>query len=278
MMPTSSAPSPARVYQEYFVPAMFEPWARVLVERADLQPGERVLDVACGTGIVARTAASRVAPSGRVAALDMNPAMLEVARDLPADAPPPIEWQQGSATQLPYGDAQFDVVLCQHGFQFFPDRVQAAREMHRVLADGGRVAVIVLQAIERHPVFESIMGALAHRLGRPPSQFAVPFALADAKELMQHFHAAGFGDVEVEPANIEARFPDAERFVPLMAASSAAAVPAFAELQTPERESLLRSVAVDAKPVLERFRQGDTIAFPMWAHVLRACRQDARGR
>ena len=108
-------------------------WAADLVDRAALQPGERVLDVACGTGVVARVAAERVGSTGRVAALDVNSGMLAVARSLPAVTGAPVEWHEGSALALPFPDAAFDVAFCQLGLQFFPDRPKALREIRRVL-------------------------------------------------------------------------------------------------------------------------------------------------
>jgi ubiquinone/menaquinone biosynthesis C-methylase UbiE len=113
--------NPAETYEQYFVPAMFIPWATILLRYASPQPGERVLDVACGTGIVARLAAPLVGSNGQVVALDINSAMLAVARTLPAPSGATIHWQEGNAMALPSPDDAFDVVLCQHGLQFVPD-------------------------------------------------------------------------------------------------------------------------------------------------------------
>lgn len=265
-MTAAAAPTPAEIYERCFVPAMFARWAQVLVERAHLVPGERVLDVACGTGIVARMAMNIVGSDGRVAALDVNPAMLEAGQAAAADTS--IEWTQGSAQQLPHGDAEFDAVLCQHGLQFFPDRTQAAREMRRVLRPGGRAVVMVLQDIARHPVFERVMQVLADRLQKPLALFAVPFALADVQALRAPFEAAGFTSIDVDAAHIEAHFADAARFVPLAVMSSAAVVPAFAELLPPAREALLREVAAEVQPLVAQHVQDGAVVFPMAAHVL----------
>src|SRR5262249_50091425 len=110
------------LYQRYLVPAITAMWAADLVELADLRTGERVLDAACGTGVVARAAAPRVGATGSVSGLDLNPGMLEVARSLPAVDGAPITWHEGSVLELPFGDGSFEVVLCQLGLQFFPDR------------------------------------------------------------------------------------------------------------------------------------------------------------
>jgi ubiquinone/menaquinone biosynthesis C-methylase UbiE len=137
----------------------------VLLEYAAPQPGERVLDVACGTGSVARHAAPLVGADGKVIGLDLNPGMLAVARALPAPPGATIEWLEGNATSLALPDDAFELVLCQQGLQFFPDRGAALREMRRVLAEGGRVAISVWQALPRHPVYEALFEATAPHLG-----------------------------------------------------------------------------------------------------------------
>ena len=153
--------NPAEMYENYFVPAMFLPWSSILLSQAAPQSGERVLDVACGTGIVASQTAPLVGTSGQVFALDMNPAMLGVARSRPVPPGAPITWQEGNAMALPFPNGAIDLVLCQHGLQFFPDRTVAVRKMHRVLTPKGRALAIVLQALAQHPVFEALMESVA---------------------------------------------------------------------------------------------------------------------
>src|SRR5437867_1567189 len=150
---TGYGASAAELYERYLVPAIFEPWAMALVALAAPQPGERVLDVACGTGTVARLAAQHVGPTGQVMGLDVNPGMLAVALGLPPPQGVPIAWQEGDAMAMPLADAAFDVVLCQQGLQFFPDRAVALREMHRVVAPGGRVALRGWRSIQYSPGF-----------------------------------------------------------------------------------------------------------------------------
>lgn len=261
------APDPAEVYEQYFVPAMFRPWASILLRRAAPQPGERLLDVACGTGIVSREAAPRIGPAGQVVGLDMNPAMLAVARTLPAPSGARIQWQEGNAMSLPFTEGSFDVVLCQHGLQFFPDRVASLREMHRVLVAGGRASVIVLQALHLHPVFDVLMNSVARHLALPLSAVMTPFALSDAEELRSMFLSAGFKTAAVTAETTTVRFPEPDRFVPLAVASSAAAVPAFAKLDAPDRASLLEAVRADVESTIRTYRETDVITFPMFAHV-----------
>ncbi len=260
--------TPAETYEQYFVPAMFLPWATLLLRHASLQLGERVLDVACGTGIVARQAAPLVGAQGQVVALDMNPAMIAVATAQPAPPGAPVSWRQGNATALPFPDGAFEVVLCQHGLPFVPDRAMAAREMRRVLAPRGRALVLVLQALSRHPVFEALMNSVALHLALPVSAVVIPFSLPDADELAGLYTAAGFPTVHVLSESTPVCFSEPERFVPLAVTSSAAAVPAFAQLQAPARAALLEAVRQDVEPVLCKYRGASAVTFPMFAHIV----------
>jgi ubiquinone/menaquinone biosynthesis C-methylase UbiE len=137
------AGSAPEVYQRELVPAVFGPWAPIVVELAHPRPGERVVDIACGTGIVARVAAARVGASGSVAGVDLNPGMLDVARSVAMTSQPaaPIQWHEGSADKLPFPEGLFDIAYCQLGLQFFADRPTALREMRRVLVAEGRGVV-----------------------------------------------------------------------------------------------------------------------------------------
>ena len=134
----------AEAYEEVFVPASFEPWARMLVDAAGVVAGDRVLDVACGTGIVARVAADRVGPTGSVVGVDPNPAMLAIADRLRPD----IEWRQGEAAGLPFLARSFDVVFCQAALMSFADPVKALREMARAIKDDGTVAIQMWDRLE----------------------------------------------------------------------------------------------------------------------------------
>ena len=138
--------SAPELYERYLVPAITSVWAADLIGRARPNPGEAALDIACGTGAVTRLAAERMV-SGRVVGLDFNPGMLAVARSVP-NSGVAIEWFEGSALSLPFDDSSFDVVFCQLGLQFFPDRPLALREMKRVLVPSGRIALSVYSAIE----------------------------------------------------------------------------------------------------------------------------------
>lgn len=182
-------------YQRYFVPAIGRPVALDLIEAADLQPGERVLDVACGTGVVTRMAAEKVGPSGTVAGLDLTPGMLETARAAtPADLD--IEWYEAPAEAIPLDGNSFDVVLCQMGLQFFSDAVAALAEMRRVLRPGGRTLFTLPGPIPAP--FQVLERALSRYVGPEPAKFtSLVFSLHDPDQIGGLARAAGFADVEI---------------------------------------------------------------------------------
>jgi len=200
----------AAAYEELHVPALFEQWAVRVVEAAGVRDGDRVLDVACGTGILAREAASRVGPHGSVAGVDPNPGMLFVAERLE----PGVRWQEGVAESLPYDDGSFDAVVSQFGLMFFSDRSAALREMARVLAPGGRMAVAVWESLERSQAYP-IEVELLERVAGPRAADALraPFVLGDRTKLEKLLRSAGVESVEVTTHVGTARFPSIRTMV-----------------------------------------------------------------
>jgi ubiquinone/menaquinone biosynthesis C-methylase UbiE len=188
--------TPAENYQRYFVPAIGGPVADDLIAIAGLQPGQRVLDVACGTGVVIKLAAERVGATGAVAGLDVNPSMLAVARSL---TPPDIsiDWYEASAESMPLADESFDVVLCQMGLQFVPNKLAALREMRRVLNTRGRAFVTVPGP--KPPMFAIMTDALARHINPDVASFGdLVFSMHDVDELTELMRSAGFRDVDVQ--------------------------------------------------------------------------------
>jgi ubiquinone/menaquinone biosynthesis C-methylase UbiE len=253
----------AEIYQRELVPAVFGPWGPRVVELAALRPGLRVLDVACGTGVVARMAAEAVGVDGRVAAVDLNPAMLAVASELPAVEGASIEWIEGTAQALPFADESFDVVCCQLGLQFFADREGALREMKRVLVPNGRAVVMVWRQIDRAPGF----AVLAAALGRVISSDAealmrAPFALGDAGELARLLERAGLCDCAIRAQTGNVRFASAEKFVRgYIGGSRLAALVAAAP--APAYEELVR----EAERALDSLIEQGSLSFPIEAHL-----------
>ena len=197
------AKSPAEVYDELFVPALFRQWGPVMADAADLQPGERVLDVACGTGALTCAAVERVGAHGSVVGLDANPDMLAVARAKRT----PIEWLDGRAEALPFENAEFDAVVSQFGLMFFDDPKRALMEMMRVLRSGGRLAVAVCDAVERSPGYAVLAETLQRLFGqRVADAFCAPFALGDPDRLHALCADAGIEGAKVAQHSGTVRF------------------------------------------------------------------------
>ena len=200
----------ALAYEKDFVPAIFAQWPPVLAEVAGIKPGDRVLDVACGTGILARDAADRVGPTGRVIGFDLNDGMLAVARRLRAE----IDWRQGDAGRLPFEDSAFDVVMSQFALMFFPERVAALREMWRVLASRGRLAVAVCAPIARTKGYSVLAGLLRREADdRAAAMVEGYFALGDEAELQRLCTAAGVAGASVVTREGWARFASIDELV-----------------------------------------------------------------
>jgi SAM-dependent methyltransferase len=200
----------AEAYESLFVPALFGAWAPKLADAAALTEGERVLDVACGTGVVAREAARRCGATGSVAGLDLGAGMIAVARKLA----PGVDFREGNALALPWPDAAFDAVVCQFGLMFFGDREQAVREMARVLRPGGRLAVAVWAAIEANTAYAE-EAALVERLAGAAAAQAIraPYALADTVELSRLLASAGLSSIAIATHTSEARFPSVRAMI-----------------------------------------------------------------
>lgn len=233
--------NPAENYHRFFVPSIGAPVANDLIGVADLKPGEHVLDVACGTGIVTRLAAKRVGAAGAVAGLDINPAMLAVAR---SQTPPhiSIDWYEASAESMPLPDADFDVVLCQMGLQFIPDKLAALREMRRVLDADGRV--FVTMPGPKPPLFAIMSDALARHLNPNAASFVdLVFSLHDADELTELMRSAGFREIDIQARPKALRLPAPADFLWQYVHSTPLAE-AFVQAGQAKREAIERDVCM----------------------------------
>ena len=230
------------IYAEHLVPAVFAPWAPVLLDAAAVGIGHTVLDVACGTGVVAAAAAERVGPSGAVTGVDINPGMIAVAARTQG-----VRWAQADSARLPFPDGGFDRVLCQAGLQFVPDRLGALREMRRVLRPGGRVALLVWRALHHSPGFAALADALQAVVG--PEAAAVmraPFVFGDdPRPLADLLESTGFVDVSVQAHTGTVRFASVEAFVRCQRAAS----PLAAHVDVRHEPDLIAYVAARAPAV-----------------------------
>jgi ubiquinone/menaquinone biosynthesis C-methylase UbiE len=202
----------AENYERYFVPVIPTPLAADLIETAAPRPGEHVLDVACGTGVLTRLAAQRVGTAGRVVGVDLTAEMLQVARSIPAPSGAAIEWRQGNAEALPLPGEAFDLALCQLGLMFVADRQAALREMGRVLSSGGRVAINVPGAIP--PLFQIMARALGQHIAPDHAEFIEHvFSLHDPNVLGRLLNDAGFHSVTVNTTTKTLRLPPPADFL-----------------------------------------------------------------
>jgi SAM-dependent methyltransferase len=261
--------SAAEVYEKELVPAIFGPWAELVIDLADPQKGDRVLDVAWGTGIIARTVADRVGPTGVVVGVDLNPGMLKVAGTVwssGSHSGAQVEWQEASADKLPFPDASFNVVCCQLGLQFFVDRPAALREMHRVLAAGGRLAVMVWRGLDESPGFATLAEALERYVGEAAAAtMRAPFGLSNADQLEGLVRNAGFQDVAIQKRVGTVRFASPERLVLSYIAGSPLAGP-VSQANDAARAALI----TDAINALSKYTSSGELAFPIAAHLLSA--------
>jgi len=261
--------SAPELYQRYLVPLITAVWAADLVDRAAPRPNDRVLDLACGTGVVARLVAERLR-DGRVAGLDINAGMLALAGSTPQIRGPAIAWHEGSALEMPFPDADFDLVLCQLGLQFFPQRPIAVAEIARVLAPGGRLALSVFSALENNPAPHALANALDHRVSNAAAEIKrSEHVLADTAALRQLVEGAGFNAVTIETTTQTIHFPSVREYVRIQLA----ATPIAGLLQTvgeDERESLVDALTKDMAASLPAALVGDGFNFPQEVHVLLA--------
>ena len=257
---------PVESYESYMVPTLFGPWASCLIQTANPQPGEYVLDVACGTGIVARSVAPYLGVKGRVIGLDLNPNMLAVARSAAEREGHAIEWKVGRAEKLPFPGESFDLVLCQFGLNLFSDRHAALTEMRRVLRTGGRVVLSVWQSLYRHPFYQTLHDVSQRRLGRSAVQHI--FSLGDADELHRLLTEAGFQHVEIEPMSMTARFPNPEEFLAWETDVDPAAIPSMQHLDDQTRQAMMNSMRGEMGEALREVTEDGGIVLPFHVHIV----------
>jgi ubiquinone/menaquinone biosynthesis C-methylase UbiE len=244
--------NPAEAYDSYLVPAMFEPWSREIIQRAKVWNGDRVLDVACGTGIIA----CRIAATGaKVTGLDLTPAMLEQAKKRAEAERVSVTWVERSAESLPFPDGSFDLVTCQQGLQFVPDRARALREMRRVTAPGGRVVIACWAGLDHHPAYKVLDEIASRHFGQ--GGFHLPFSLGDEAHFRELMNAARFHAVAVDTVTRTVRFPEPAAFARLSLTAAAAFFPAIAGLDPEDRAARISAAAEECTPALAGYAEGD---------------------
>ena len=252
-MSEASVPNPAQVYDDYQGPALATPSAKILLERASIKRGESVLDLACGTGRATRLVVPLLGESGYLAALDISSAMLSVARAVPQLATASVDWREGDAGDLPFPENTFDLVVCNQGLQFFPDREGALREVRRVLKSGGRFVANTWFGLDRQPVRGPLLEAIANRLGVPTSAASPQFSLGEEAELRSLLEEAGFQEVDISVHTIDAHYDSFTECVEKSFIAAAAFVPAFADLGQKERSRIVSAVNEEMATTLAQY-------------------------
>jgi len=257
----------SEAYERYIVPAWMGEWAEALVAIGGVESGQRVLDVACGTGIVARKAARLVGSSGRVDGLDAIKEMLNAARQCAErGGMQAIGWHQGDASRMPFDSEEYDVVLCQQGLQFFSDRPAALREMSRVLVPGGRLAISVWRSLDRCPFLAVLADAVGSYLGADAAALIhASCSLADREELRTLLNNAGLRGIHIRLEVRVARYSPFSEFLPGYL-SVLPIFPAIAAMPDQDRVDMIQRIVAS----LHNYMDDGGFAAPMESHVVTA--------
>lgn len=251
-----------RGYESLFVPALFEQWTKHLIEAAGIHEGSHVLDIACGTGVLARHALSKTGPGGRVIGVDPAPGMLAVAKEIE----PGIDWILCGAESLDLGDETIDSVISQFGMMFFQDRQKSAEEMFRVLKQGGSLAIAVWNSVEKNPAYADIIAVLQEQVGTAAADaLRLPYCLGNTDEITAVLENSGFSGISVETKVEPARFPSSRHMVE---AELRGWLPLFDIFLS---ESEIKDALIESDRTLSRYAESSGEAvFPTSAHVITA--------
>jgi ubiquinone/menaquinone biosynthesis C-methylase UbiE len=252
------------MYERWLVEPLFRPWAELIIEEVVLSPTDRVLDIACGTGIVARVARERLSRADQVVGVDISPDMLAVARAVAPD----VVWRQGSADALPLlAEERFDAVVCQQGLQFFPDKPAAVAEMYRALAKGGRLAVATWRPDEEFPLLRELRRVAERHVGAIADR---RYSYGEPAPLEALLREAGFRDVLVRTLSRTIRFEDGSRFLRLNGMALVGMSAAVREMADQERQRVLDEIIRESEPVLHTYQDGTGFAFELGINLATA--------
>lgn len=254
-------PGMAETYERLLVPSVFAPWAKELIERArPIGPADRILDLGCGTGIVARLLRERLGGGAPITGVDASAEMIAMARTLA----PELDWREGNAMNLPFADGSFELVVSQQMLQFVPDRAAALHEIRRVLVPGGRFVAATWRPRHEQPLFE-VLGRIAERhLGTANEK---RFLLGDDAALRAMLADAGFADIVVEVVTCTDHF----REFPYRQSAIAANFD-LSRLSAEEREARLMALEAESAEAAKQFASDGGIAAPSRANLITAVR------
>jgi len=249
------------IYEQALVTPIFRPWVDELLDDVELAAGDRLLDIACGTGIVARVAMERLAGTGTVVGVDRSPLMLAVSRNVAPD----IDWREGDASVLPLFDGeQFDVVVCQQGLQFFPDRPAAALEMRRALAADGRLAVSTWLPDDKFPLLLELRHVAERHVGTVVDK---RHAFGDTTAVETVLSDAGFRDVRSKTVTRTIRFEDGSEFAEFNAIALVTFCAKAKNMSDEQRADVVAAIARDSADIVRRHTGEDGFAFELGANV-----------
>jgi ubiquinone/menaquinone biosynthesis C-methylase UbiE len=256
---TASLPD---LYERYLVEPLFRPFAEQLLAVARVQHHDRLLDVACGSGIVARLAEPLIGEHGRIVGVDASPAMLAIARA----AAPAIDWREGDAARLPIADGDsFDVVTCHQGLQFFTDRGAALCEMRRVLAPGGRVAIGTWRPIEECPLVRDLQHVAEQHVGPIADR---RHSLGDADAIRTLLDDAGFRPIRIDTVVRTIRMNDGAGVFARLNAMAVVGMSAAAATMNDEQRAQARDrITTDSVNAMQGYCEGSDLVFDIGSNI-----------
>ena len=254
----------AELYERFLVEPLFRPFAEQLLERVRPTANDSVLDIACGTGIVARLIRKRLGAAAKVVGVDVSAPMLAVARGIDAT----IDWREGNATALPVSaDEQFSIVTCHQGLQFVSDKAGAVREMRRVLRSGGRAVLGTWLSIEGIPFVHDLDRIARRQLG--------PFTdsrhnFGEGRALAKLLGEGGFHELKVETVSHDVRMSDGPLFGRMNAIAVVGMSPKGKTLDEAGRAQLAGEIATACIDVVKRYTKDGVLAFALTTNVATA--------
>jgi len=257
----------AIIYEEQKVPAMFGPLAEATLDIVGLSADDQMLDVACGTGILARRARQRFGKNPRIVGADLNEGMISIARTLNDPFSRSCEWHVADVSKMPFSDDEFSVLYCQQGLQFFPDEDAALREMKRLLRPGGRIALTIWNGAS--DFFKAMDAAVSRHVdAETGKKFLAPFSYGGGDTLLDRLRSLGFDNLSHRDITVDRVIEDPETNV----AKEITGVPPGAAVIA-RGEKVLQAVVDDILDEVAPYRVGNTLVIPQVTHLFQAKNQ-----
>jgi ubiquinone/menaquinone biosynthesis C-methylase UbiE len=254
----------AQIYETQKVDAIFRPLAEATLRELSIDENDLVLDVACGTGIISRHINKKMSQIRRVAGVDLNKSMIDVAKELTKDRQEIFEWHQADVVELPFHDNTFTFAICQQGLQFFPDKVRALTEIRRVLKADGQLALTVWSAIS--PFFAALAEALADNVSNEIAERSLsPFAFRDEQVIRTLVKDAGFTQITSKTITIKRKMAAASMSIPKEIAGN----PVGSDVEAKGQEVMNRIVK-QVEMAMQPYQDGNGFTVPQDTYLLQA--------